>query len=326
MRLQMEYLDQFGYPRDRVELLQEASRKMHFECHDTYSDYWWHQMYATGYGDLASLVVLSEYPKKRRIDFVRCGHRESQLDWRLSCKDPMCRRCSRTFGWQIFSEFRKGFESSGLRCYYGVISVSGEQDETKRFKYRTGCYSKFQDHPEEPNTSAMPFQTFDEIERCRLDLEAFLEVMAENTGRGRMLAGSLAGGDVARITWENATTKIKANAIGTNLWSAKGVPLVSDKTNVIVVTATMDTAWAPAYRGTTTFNNTLTVISSPLRATLAVQGTAAILNWSGGLPPFHVQHSTGIAWGGWSDLLPNAVPPLTIPRQPGAQFYRIVGQ
>ena len=81
-----------------------------------------------------------------------------------------------------------------------------------------------------------------------------------------------------------------------------GIPLVANKTNLIIVTATT-TSWAPAYGGNTTFNDTLTVIQSPLRATLMLQGTNAVLNWTGGGPPYRVQRATDLAAGDWTDLL-----------------------
>ena len=79
------------------------------------------------------------------------------------------------------------------------------------------------------------------------------------------LAGSAKGlgRGVAKVTWENTANKIKKQATGTDLWTANDIPLVSHETNIIVVTGTMETAWAPAYGGTTTFSETLTVISSP---------------------------------------------------------------
>ena len=88
------------------------------------------------------------------------------------------------------------------------------------------------------------------------------------------LAGSAAalGRDVTRVTWTNFANNAKGVASGTNLWSVTNIPLVANKTNVIVVVATT-TSWAPAFGGNTTFNDTLTVIQSPIRATLALQGT-----------------------------------------------------
>jgi len=141
-------------------------------------------------------------------------------------------------------------------------------------------------------------------------------------------AGSAEGyrADVARVTWENTTTRGKGSASGTNLWTANAIPLVSDRTNVLVVTGTMNTTWAPAYGGTTTFNDTLAVICSPVRVTMAVEGTDALLNWSGGVPPFDVQQRSEIAAGDWLTLLANAAPPLRLPLHRAAEFYRIAGQ
>jgi hypothetical protein len=104
-----------------------------------------------------------------------------------------------------------------------------------------------------------------------------------------------------------------------------GIPLQLNKTNVVAVVGTT-TSWAPAYGGNTTFNDTLTVVCYPIRATLARQGPDAILNWTGGGSPYCVQFATNLAAGNWTDLLPNATPPVTLPLDGPIGFYRIVGQ
>jgi hypothetical protein len=97
----------------------------------------------------------------------------------------------------------------------------------------------------------------------------------------------------------------------------------------------MTTSWAgyggvgaAGSGGNTTFNDTLTVIQSPLRATLTLQETNAVLSWTGAVGPFRVQRATNLAAGDWIDLFPNATPPVTLPLPLGGEagFYRIVGQ
>ncbi len=56
-------------------------------------------------------------------------------------------------------------------------------------------------------------------------------------------------------------------------------------------------SWAPAYGGSTTFNDAFTLVQTPLRATLVWQGTNALLNWMGGGPPYSVQRATNLADG-----------------------------
>lgn len=147
------------------------------------------------------------------------------------------------------------------------------------------------------------------------------------TGATNLNLGGSAGlgRDVTQVTWMNLANNAKGVASGTNLWSASGIALQAGRTNMIVVVGTT-TSWAPAYGGNTTFNDTLTVIQSPLSATLVFQGTDALLNWTGGGPPYHVQRATDLAAGDWTDLLSNAAPPLTLPLTGQARFYRIVGQ
>jgi hypothetical protein len=114
-------------------------------------------------------------------------------------------------------------------------------------------------------------------------------------------------------------------ASGNNLWSATNIPLVANKTNLVVVIGTT-TSWAPAYGGNTTFNDALTVVCYPIQATLTLQGAEVLLNWTGGGPPYNVQRATDLAVGDWTDVRTNVVPPVTLPLDRAAGFYRIVGQ
>jgi hypothetical protein len=55
------------------------------------------------------------------------------------------------------------------------------------------------------------------------------------------------------------------------------------------------------------------------------EGANAVLNWSGGGPPYSVQHATDLTMGGWVDVLIDATPPFTVPVGSPNGFYRIVG-
>jgi poly(3-hydroxybutyrate) depolymerase len=143
------------------------------------------------------------------------------------------------------------------------------------------------------------------------------------------LAGSVGalGQPVMSVLWTNLANRTTGDASGSNVWNVASIPLVANKTNLLIVTATT-TSWALGYGGNTTFSDTLSVIQSPLRATLKLQGTNAILNWTGGGLPYRVQRAADLGAGDWTDLLPDATPPVTLPLPlPGeAGFYRIVGQ
>jgi len=67
-------------------------------------------------------------------------------------------------------------------------------------------------------------------------------------------------------------------------------------------------------------------VTLALRATLVLQGSGAILNWTGGVPPYRVQRATDLTSGDWTDVLTNAVPPVTLTLESPAEFYRIIGQ
>lgn len=143
------------------------------------------------------------------------------------------------------------------------------------------------------------------------------------------LAGTAAalGQAITAVAWRDTVNSRTGTAWGSNTWSVTGIPLLPNRTNPIVVTATT-TSWAPANGGNTTFNDTLTVIQSPLRAMLSLQGTNALLTWSGGGAPYRVQSATNLTSGEWADLLPNATAPVIVPLPlaPQAAFYRVVGQ
>ncbi len=137
-------------------------------------------------------------------------------------------------------------------------------------------------------------------------------------------AGAL-GETITCVSWTNCANNATGIAAGTNAWSITDIPLVANTTNLVVVVATT-TSWCPAFGGNTTFNDTLTVIQSPLRASLTLQGTNAVLNWTGGGSPYRVQRATDLAIGDWVDVLTDAVPPVSLPTEGQAGFYRVVGQ
>jgi hypothetical protein len=154
-------------------------------------------------------------------------------------------------------------------------------------------------------------------------LQAFLLTGATNLN----LAGCAAALDraVTQVAWTNSANNANGVASDSNLWNVTNIPLATNKTNVIAVVGTT-TSWAPAFGGNTTFNDTLTVIQSPIRVTLGWQGTNALLNWTGGGPPYRVQRATDLVAGDWTDFLLNATPPVSLPLDGAAGFYRILGQ
>jgi hypothetical protein len=101
------------------------------------------------------------------------------------------------------------------------------------------------------------------------------------------------------------------------------LPLRGNATNVIVVTATTASGF-PVNGGTTTFSDTLSVLSLPIRVTLVQQGTEALLAWTGGTGPYRIQRATDLGLADWHDLRTNAVSPALIDFQGESGFYRIV--
>jgi len=162
---------------------------------------------------------------------------------------------------------------------------------------------------------------------CLLHGDPCDETLITTSAPSLDLAGTAAAlrQTITQVSWTNTLNKATGLATGTNVWAVTSVPLVADKTHVVMLTATT-TRWAPAFGGNTTFNDTLTVFDSPIRATIALQGSASILNWTGAAPPYAVQHATDLVKGDWTDLLINANPPVSLPMESGVNFYRIVGK
>lgn len=75
---------------------------------------------------------------------------------------------------------------------------------------------------------------------------------------------------VANVGWENLTLNQKGAADGRESWVASAVPLAPDQTNVIVISATIDTDFGRAFGGTTTFSDTFSVFSTPARLGLTL--------------------------------------------------------
>ncbi len=140
------------------------------------------------------------------------------------------------------------------------------------------------------------------------------------------LAGSAAAQDrdVLRVSWTNFGNNATGIATGTNLWTVTGAPLQLGKAQIITVVGTT-ISWAPAFGGNTTFNDAFTVAAYPIQATLVPQGLSVLLSWTGGGPPFCVQQATDLVANDWSDLVPDAMSPVTLPMDGSAGFYRVVG-
>jgi poly(3-hydroxybutyrate) depolymerase len=136
-------------------------------------------------------------------------------------------------------------------------------------------------------------------------------------------AARAAAGNITAVTYENGANKARGMAATLRQadalsWMIPAVPLAADKTNAIVVTATLDTTWAPAFGGTTTFSDTVSVFSTPVRLSLTRQG--------GDVLPFSLWTAPAVDATEWSLLEDNVTPPLTFPAPVGTQFYLLRGR
>ena len=113
-------------------------------------------------------------------------------------------------------------------------------------------------------------------------------------------------------------------AAGAETWSTGAIPLAADKSSRLLATATIATSWAPAYGGSTSFNDTL-LVTAPFDATLIPQSPGSLLlSWTGGYPPYRVQSSTDLS--AWTELNANATSPMNVTLSASRIFYRVVGQ
>jgi dienelactone hydrolase len=117
------------------------------------------------------------------------------------------------------------------------------------------------------------------------------------------LAGSAEapGPFVTPVTWENRANSVKGTGAGTNEWNAMAIPLQADRTNIVVVTATT-TSWAPAFGGNTTFNDTLGVVSLPLRISISQTPNGILLGFRGVPSRRYNVERAPIVTGAWSIL------------------------
>jgi predicted esterase len=164
------------------------------------------------------------------------------------------------------------------------------------------------------------------IERPRLSITTPISQERFVTSAATVdLAGSAEtiGETVTRVSWENLTTRAKGDALGTNSWSVAALPLRGNATNVIVVTATTASGF-PVNGGTTTFSDTLSVLSLPITVRLNRQGSILALSWIGGTGPYRVQMATNLTLADWQDYLTNAQSPFTLEADDPIGFYRMV--
>lgn len=140
------------------------------------------------------------------------------------------------------------------------------------------------------------------------------------------LAGTVAalGQAVSEVTWENTATSATDAAAGTNEWGTAPIALSTTQSSRLLVTATISTTWAPAYGGTTSFNDVL-LVTTPLVVTIVPQtAETVVLGWSGGYAPYRVQYSPDLKT--WEDIATDAISPIWASADTARGFYRIFGQ
>ena len=64
----------------------------------------------------------------------------------------------------------------------------------------------------------------------------------------------------------------------------------------------------------------------PIKTAASVNPSHFQLNWSGGVPPYLVQQSATLSADAWRDAVTNAIPPVNLPMDQAAGYYRVAGQ
>ena len=130
---------------------------------------------------------------------------------------------------------------------------------------------------------------------------------------------------MTNVVWTNTVNGRTGTASGTNAWCAPNITLLTSKTNLIIVTATT-TSWCANYGGNTTFNDTLKLVWSPIRVSLAVRGNDAVLTWIGGAGPYSVHRTSDLIRFDWGAFVLDAKSPLIMPLGEAPEYFRLVGQ
>jgi predicted esterase len=132
------------------------------------------------------------------------------------------------------------------------------------------------------------------------------------------------GEAVTQIKWSNSATNRTGAGVATNDWQLNGIPLVAGKTNVIVVAAGTS-SFAPAWGGATTFSVTLPVlVDLPIGLATRHDSEELTLDWAGGAGPYRLQRAVDPVRGPWLEVLTDAQPPVSVPLDGEAGFYRVI--
>jgi hypothetical protein len=95
----------------------------------------------------------------------------------------------------------------------------------------------------------------------------------------------------------------------------------TSSTNYLVTPGAFQTSFpgAPAFFLTK-------LVPRPLKTTASINASNFLLSWSGGVPPYLVQQSATLGSGEWHDAVTNAVPPVNLPLDQPAGYYRVASQ
>jgi hypothetical protein len=159
--------------------------------------YWNRQNEWANYGALATIVALSRY--ERQDDFLQCGYHG------YSCHDRLlCPRCVfNLLAKPALAEFGHA-HAADQKCYFMVLSLSREWDETKRLIFKDLTISEMQQIKRRGQSEQGKLDNYGVPFEEPLDLcEAWkywgkmAETIHNVTGRNRMFTGAFGGPELA---------------------------------------------------------------------------------------------------------------------------------
>lgn len=185
------------WPPERQILLEKVYKKVNYVKASGNPGYWSNLREWRDYDQTATLIALSVYD--RREAFCNCGFYGFSCHDRLVC--PRC--CHNLLAEPALREFKRAFRSDH-ECFYTVLSLSREADETKRLIFRDLTKSEIEQitasgcgEQDSLANYGIKFTGPATDVECQAYWRIFNDVIHEFTGRGKLFSGVFGGPELA---------------------------------------------------------------------------------------------------------------------------------
>ncbi len=129
---------------------------------------------------------------------------------------------------------------------------------------------------------------------------------------------------ITGVSWTNFANRAAGTALGSNTWSIPALPLASQNTNTLVVTAASNCR-APSLGGSTTFAAALVIKTGPpLRLQVEPCPAGVRLRAPELAVPLILQTTTNLAGSAWEETEWLPPTPLEMPVTDSVRFFRLV--